>query len=159
MVGYTAAGASDAQWFANSPAEVWRAVRHYLAQKKIRSCDDRTMRLEVNLGMTGWTGNCVATISVQPAVQGGSTLHFNGRMGAFSQQQIGAQRRIEDERTRLIHAVASVLPIPNPQAAPTQQTREPGLADELRKLAELNASGVLTDEEFAAAKARLIPRS
>ena len=34
-----------------------------------------------------------------------------------------------------------------------------GLAGELKKLAELHASGVLSDEEFAAAKGRLLEQS
>jgi hypothetical protein len=41
---------------------------------------------------------------------------------------------------------------------PQQAVQQPpaSVADELRKLAELQAEGVLTPEEFAAAKARLI---
>ena len=43
---------------------------------------------------------------------------------------------------------------PQPPAAPTQ----PDIADQLKKLADLHAAGVLTDEEFAAKKKDLLDR-
>jgi len=43
-------------------------------------------------------------------------------------------------------------PAPPPAAAP----RGNGLADQLARLADLHTSGVLTDQEFAAAKSRLL---
>lgn len=45
-----------------------------------------------------------------------------------------------------------------PQSRQTQPPRDGGstLADQLQKLAELHKSGALTDEEFGAAKARLL---
>ena len=45
----------------------------------------------------------------------------------------------------------SYAPPPPAQAAPDQSP-----ADELARLAELHAQGVLTDDEFAAAKAKVI---
>lgn len=158
MVGYTAQGASDSQWFPNEPVDVWEAVRAYLGGKRMRSCDDRTMRLEANLGMTAMTGNCVASVSVQASPQGGSTLHFNGRMGAFSQQNIGAQRRVESERTKLINAVSAKLPevAPPPLAAPPSSTAGGDLASQLQQIANLRDTGVLTNDEFEAAKRKLL---
>ena len=43
------------------------------------------------------------------------------------------------------------------QPAPTAPA-QPDIADQIKKLAELHASGVLTDEEFAAKKAELLSR-
>ncbi len=68
------------------------------------------MRLEANLGMSAFTGSCIVSVSVQASPQGGAVLKFSGRMGAFSQGQIGAQSRIEKERTKLINHVAGHLP-------------------------------------------------
>ena len=39
---------------------------------------------------------------------------------------------------------------------PAAATSDPGYADELQKLADLNKAGVLTDEEFAAKKAQIL---
>ena len=42
------------------------------------------------------------------------------------------------------------------QAAPPQGAGQPSGADQLSKLAELHKQGALTDEEFAAAKAKIL---
>jgi hypothetical protein len=54
------------------------------------------------------------------------------------------------------HPSQQASPIPSP--SPTAQTDAPAasVAEELKKLAELRDSGVLTDEEFAAQKAKLL---
>jgi hypothetical protein len=44
---------------------------------------------------------------------------------------------------------------PAPAAAPPAAP-QPDLADQLRKLADLRDAGVLTDDEFAAQKAKLL---
>ena len=46
---------------------------------------------------------------------------------------------------------------PPPQAAPAPAQASPGINyDELQQLGELHANGTLTDEEFAAAKAKIL---
>jgi hypothetical protein len=159
MVGYTSEGASGSHWFAAPPAHVWSATKKYFTNRRLRSCDDGTMRLDVNLGMSAFTGNVIASVSVQPSQQGGCLLQFSGRMGAFSQGQIGAQRRIEGERAKLINAVSALLPRDSP--APPSANLSPGLAtaglpEQLRQLSELHGSGALNDAEFEAAKAQLL---
>ena len=47
-------------------------------------------------------------------------------------------------------------PPPPPQPAPSAGTGGEQLTDQLTRLADLHASGVLTDEEFATAKSRLL---
>jgi uncharacterized membrane protein len=54
----------------------------------------------------------------------------------------------------LVWLVVSVFA--GPAAAPHPATNDPTSVDRLRELAELHQSGVLTDEEFAAAKRRLL---
>jgi hypothetical protein len=49
------------------------------------------------------------------------------------------------------------VPLPPPSDAPTPPARDP-LA-QLRELGELHASGMLDDEEFAAAKAKVLGHS
>jgi hypothetical protein len=53
------------------------------------------------------------------------------------------------------HFVAYTAPQPAPAAGPSATTH---LADDLERLAELHRSGALSDEEFAAAKHRLLAR-
>jgi hypothetical protein len=156
MVGYTSEGASGAQWFAAEPPEVWAVTKRYFASKRLRGCDDVAMRIDVNLGMSAFTGNVIASVSVQPAPQGGSVLQFSARMGTFSRGQVGAQRRIEDERGKLISAVARLLPPPAARPPTEPPPAQTGLAGQLAQLTELHASGALSDDEFAAAKARLL---
>jgi len=45
---------------------------------------------------------------------------------------------------------------PPPQAAPAEAPAESDDATKLQELAQLHASGVLTDEEFAASKAKIL---
>jgi hypothetical protein len=47
-------------------------------------------------------------------------------------------------------------PQPPPQPAPAAPASDDSLSAQLERLADLKAQGVLTDEEFAAAKARLL---
>lgn len=48
-------------------------------------------------------------------------------------------------------------PYPNPmQQRPPMMPQRPSPIDELERLARLHASGALTDQEFSAAKARLL---
>jgi hypothetical protein len=78
----------------------------------------------------------------------GDPLSVEGNVGAHRQGFIAM-------RDRILQAVADrdrPAPAPaTPSPAPT-----PGLGDQLAQLAQLHAQGVLSDAEFAAAKARLI---
>jgi hypothetical protein len=47
-------------------------------------------------------------------------------------------------------------PDPEPDAEPEPETAADGMVDNLEQLAELHANGTLTDQEFGAAKARLV---
>ena len=51
-------------------------------------------------------------------------------------------------------AAGAVQPPPPPPPAPVQPQRSP--IDELKELAELKAQGILTEEEFATQKARIL---
>jgi Protein of unknown function (DUF2510)/Short C-terminal domain/Bacterial PH domain len=75
------------------------------------------------------------------------------------------QKKLTERQTQFLHVnpgvgmVAGMAAQPQP-AAPPQAPPAPGpgvdLADQLRKLADLRDQGVLTEEEFAAQKARLL---
>jgi hypothetical protein len=51
---------------------------------------------------------------------------------------------------------AQAAPAPAPAPAPAAAPAEDPLIAQLNQLAQLKASGILSDEEFAAAKAKLL---
>ncbi len=64
------------------------------------------------------------------------------------------QKKLVERQTQYIHQVGPAATAP---AAPAAAAAPPvDVADQLRKLAELRDQGVLTDEEFAAQKAKLL---
>jgi len=81
-----------------------------------------------------------------------------------SKQQAAADAQMQDQQMAEMQAQMNAMqaqqaqqaappPPPAPAAAPAAA---PDLMGELSKLADLKAAGVLTDEEFAAAKAKLL---
>lgn len=64
--------------------------------------------------------------------------------------------KVQERNSQYIHYAtppAAAPPAATPAAAPAEQ---PDLAEQLRKLAALRDEGILTDEEFAAQKAKLL---
>ncbi|MBO1902534.1 SHOCT domain-containing protein [Leucobacter weissii] len=72
--------------------------------------------------------------------------------GTANAMQNRALRRRQDAQAQM----APEAPSPQPAPAPQPSGSAPDLTAELSKLAELHSSGLLTAEEFAAAKARLL---
>jgi long-chain acyl-CoA synthetase len=64
--------------------------------------------------------------------------------------------RAEYEAARARTSYDDPLPPAPPPPAPAGKPRDAGLVDELERLARLRDTGALTDDEFAAAKARLL---
>jgi hypothetical protein len=67
-----------------------------------------------------------------------------------------ALTHIQELRRRIAESKSPRIVALPPSASPAPAPAAVSLGDELNKLAELRASGVLTDEEFTAAKARLL---
>lgn len=159
MVGYTALGGSDTQFYPVSPEDVWTSLLAHLAGRRgvtVKSINEDLRRIEVNLGMTGFTGNCIASLVVDPA-PGGASLRFAARMGAFSTLNIGGQRRIENERTKIFAGVQEWMLEDEDAVTEALAPGAPaGIAEQLKQLADLHTTGALTDDEFAAAKGRLL---
>lgn len=140
------------------PDAVWAAVLTVLEKKKIRKRSDEAKRLEVNLGMSAFTGNLIATVTVQPAPDGGSLVRFGARMGFWSSENALQVQRIERERheffASLTQALSGVAPETSPGRGAAQLSSS--VADELAKLAALRDDGVLTEAEFQAEKAKVL---
>ena len=71
-------------------------------------------------------------------------------VGASQNRQADKQQAAAEQQ-----AAQQAAPPPAPAAEPAPAAGA-SLMDELSKLADLKAAGVLTDEEFAAAKAKLL---
>jgi hypothetical protein len=86
------------------------------------------------------------------AVGGGAYLA--GKHMARASDQRAADEAAQDDRIGQLEQQQAP-----PQQAPPQQAAPPAgpsMADQLQQLAALHQQGVLTDEEFAAAKSKLL---
>ena len=121
------------------------------------------MRRRGRPGLVGTMARTAVVAGTATAVVGGVSGHQAkkaqasatqdaAQQAAFeSQQQMAEMQQQMAELQAQQAAAAAPPPAPAPAAAPTGD-----LMDELSKLADLKAAGVLTDEEFAAAKAKLL---
>ena len=77
-----------------------------------------------------------------------AVAHHAGKKGA--QQQAAADQQVAEQQAA---AAAAAVPevAPAPEAAPVDPTME-----QLQNLANLHTQGILSDEEFAAAKAKTL---
>ncbi|CAA9225567.1 MAG: hypothetical protein AVDCRST_MAG57-763 [uncultured Blastococcus sp.] len=70
------------------------------------------------------------------------------------------QKKTMERQSTYVHTMTPTMPYgaPPPQAAPTQPAAAPqvDMVEQLRKLGELRDAGILTEEEFAAQKAKVL---
>jgi hypothetical protein len=85
------------------------------------------------------------------AVGGGAYLAGKRRAQAQAGQQY--QDAAQDQRIGDLEQQQAAVPAPRD---PGEQPEPPSMAGQLNQLADLHRQGVLTDEEFAAAKAKLL---
>jgi hypothetical protein len=86
------------------------------------------------------------------AVGGGAYLAGKRRAQAQADQQY--QDAAQDQRiSDLEQQQQAAVPAPRD---PGDQPAPPSMTDQLNQLADLHSQGVLTDDEFAAAKAKLL---
>jgi hypothetical protein len=97
-------------------------------------------------------------IGTATAVVGGMSRHSAGKQqqaadaAAYQQQQQEAQMQAMAQQAAAEQAAAQAAAAPPPAAAPAGDD----LTTKLKELASLKEAGVLSDEEFAAAKAKLL---
>ena len=89
------------------------------------------------------TAATTAVVAGTAAAVGGAVHHHQNKK--YSQQEY--EQQMADEK---------YPPEPEQYAVPDEQTPEADLTSQLQQLAKLHESGVLTDEEFAAAKGKLL---
>ncbi len=99
-------------------------------------------------------------VAARTAVVTGTASAVGGSMARRQQQAAAEQAELAAYRQQqtAAQAPAPVPPAPVAPAAPQPAEPDPGddLIGRITELARLHAAGVLTDEEFSAAKAQLL---
>lgn len=120
-------------------------------------------------GLVGTMARTAVVAGTASAVVGASANKQANKQEAAAQQQ-AAQQAAFDSQAQLVtmqaemDAMKAQQAVPAPAQAPAPPAPAPAavaapagdLMAELGKLAELKAAGVLTDDEFSAAKAKLL---
>jgi len=102
----------------------------------------------------------VATAAVGTAVVVGTAgaVHHHQQQ-KYAKQEAAAQQQYDQAYQQGVadaHAQQYIAPPLVQYAAPVEQGPAPDLTAQLQQLAQLHESGVLSDEEFAAAKQKLL---
>jgi hypothetical protein len=106
-------------------------------------------------------GRSIARVAVGTAVVAGTAgAVSHHQQQKYAGQEAAAQQQYDQayqQGAADAQAQQQYAPPPPPQyAAPVEQAPADDLTTKLKQLADLHASGVLTDEEFAAAKQKLL---
>ncbi len=91
---------------------------------------------------------------LRAAVVGGGAYVAGRHMGRQAEQQ-GQAEDEQNERISDLEQQQAAPPAPAQQAAPAAAAESP-MIDQLNQLATLHQQGVLTDDEFTAAKGKLL---
>ena len=105
-------------------------------------------------------GRSIARVAVGTAVVAGTAgaVHHHQNQ-KYAQQDAAAQQQYDQayqQGAADAQAQQQYAPPPPQYAAPVEQAPADDLTAKLKQLADLHTSGVLTDEEFAAAKQKLL---
>jgi Short C-terminal domain len=108
-------------------------------------------------GLVGTMARTAVVAGTATAVVGGMSRHQAGKQqqaadaAAYQQEQQEAQMQAMAQQAAAQQAAAQAAAAPPPAAAPAND-----LTSQLQQLATLKEQGILSDEEFAAAKAKLL---
>jgi len=101
----------------------------------------------------------VATVAVGTAVVAGTAgaVHHH-QQKKYAQQDAAAQQQYDQayQQGAADAQAQQIAPPPEQYAAPVEQAPASDLTAQLQQLAQLHDAGVLTDEEFAAGKQKLL---
>lgn len=111
-------------------------------------------------GLIGMAARTAVVAGTATAVSGNVARRQNARaQSQYEQQAWEAQQQQDAMNAAAAQAVANATPAPAPAPVPAQQAAPAGGDDvvaRLSQLATLHSQGVLSDEEFATAKAKLL---
>src|SRR5262245_63697924 len=107
-------------------------------------------------GLVGTMARTAVVAGTATAVVGGMSRHQQAKAEEAAQAEAWQQQQQQAQIDAQVAAsMAAQAPPPPPPAAPAASSEDDTIA-QLTKLGELKAAGVLTEEEFAAQKARIL---
>jgi len=109
-------------------------------------------------GLIGMAARTAVVAGTATAVSGSVQRHQQEKaQGQYDQQQYAAaQQQAQIDAAAQAAAAQYAPPAPAPAAAPAAPAGGTDIVAELTKLASLKDAGILSDAEFAAAKAKLL---
>ena len=99
-------------------------------------------------GLVGTMARTAVIAGTATAVSGG----VQRRQAERAEQAQQSQQQQWDQQQQWAAQQQAAAPAPAPAAAPAEES----VVDQLTKLADLKAQGILSDEEFEAAKAKVL---
>ena len=112
-------------------------------------------------GLVGTMARTAVVAGTATAVVGGVSRHQQGKeqqaadAEAYQQEQAMAQQQAMADQAAANAAAQQAAAAPPPPAAPAAPAEDPTIT-KLKELATLKDQGILSEEEFAAAKAKLL---
>ena len=106
-------------------------------------------------GLLGTMARTAVVAGTASTVVGATQQRQAGKQQAAAQQQAAQQAAFESQ-AQLAQVQADMEAMKAEQAAPAPAAGGDDLMAQLGKLADMKAAGLLTDAEFAAAKAKLL---
>jgi hypothetical protein len=112
-------------------------------------------------GLVGTMARTAVVAGTATAVSGGMVRHANKKEAERQQDEYYQQQMMQQQIDQAAAAAVAAQQAAAPAAAAPAPSPAPAAAEDpmitkLKELAQLNQAGVLSDEEFAAAKARLL---
>jgi len=103
-------------------------------------------------GLIGTAARTAVVAGTATAVVGGMSRHQQAK----AQEAADAEAWREQQQMEAQQAAYAAAPPPPPAPAPAPAAGGDDVVTKLKELADLKAQGILTDEEFQAAKAQLL---
>jgi hypothetical protein len=106
-------------------------------------------------GLVGTMARTAVVAGTATAVSGGMVRHAQKKEMAQQQDEYAQQQMMQQQIDQAAAAAVAAQQAAAPVAAAPAAAEDP-MITKLKELAQLNAAGILTYDEFAAAKARLL---
>jgi hypothetical protein len=110
-------------------------------------------------GLVGTMARTAVVAGTATAVSGGMVRHAQKKEVAQQQEQYNdqqmMQQQIDQAAAAAVAAQQAAAPVAAAPAAAAAPAEDP-MVTKLKELAQLHSAGILSDEEFSAAKARLL---
>jgi hypothetical protein len=108
-------------------------------------------------GLVGTMARTAVVAGTATAVSGGMVRHAQKKEQAQQQEQYDDQQMMQQQIDQAAAAAVAAQQAAAPVAAPAAAApAEDPMVTKLKELAQLHSAGILSDDEFSAAKARLL---